>query len=83
MKKLVTLVCGALLVLAPVAQAYSIKHSYRGAGNSTEYHGMCANGTQMVMVEQPNGDWKYEGPAGDGTLSNGDLDKVARKACGE
>ena len=74
---------GGMLLLAPAASAYSIKHSYTGAGDATEYYGMCANGEEVVMVEKANGVWSYEGPDGDGTMKGGNLDTVARKACGE
>ena len=83
MNKLVTVLIGAALLVAPAASAYSIKHSYSAAGNATEYHGKCASGDRVLVVEQSNGSWKYEGPAGDGIVPNGDLDKVAKKACGE
>lgn len=83
MKKMLAVILGGSLMLAPAAGAYNIKHSYTGAGNSTEYYGSCANGEQVVMIERANGQWDYEGPAGDGTVKDGDLDEVARKACGE
>ncbi len=83
MKKMLAVLLGGTLMLAPAASAYSIKHSYSGTGNSTEYHGMCANGEQIVMIEKANGVWDYKGPRGDGTVKGGDLDQVARKACGE
>ena len=83
MKKMLAVIIGGTLLLAPAAGAYSIKHSYSGAGNSTEYYGLCANGEEIVMIEKANGVWNYEGPQGDGTVKDGDLDKVARKACGE
>ncbi|MEM7082450.1 MAG: hypothetical protein AAF465_06920 [Pseudomonadota bacterium] len=83
MKKMVAVLLSGTLLLAPAASAYSIKHSYSAAGNATEYHGQCANGEAIVMVEKANGVWSYEGPRGDGTVEDGDLDQVARKACGE
>ncbi len=83
MKKMLAVLLGGTLILAPAASAYSIKHSYSGAGNSTEYHGLCANGEEIVMIEKANGVWDYEGPSGDGSIKGGDLDQVARKACGE
>ncbi|MFK8028855.1 MAG: hypothetical protein AB8G18_01330 [Gammaproteobacteria bacterium] len=83
MKKMLAVLIGGMLLLAPAANAYSIKHSYSAAGNATEYHGMCASGEEIVMIEKANGAWSYEGPSGDGTVQSGDLDKVARKACGE
>ncbi len=83
MKKMLAVLIGGMLLLAPAASAYSIKHSYTGAGNATEYYGMCANGEEIVMVEKANGVWSYKGPGGDGTMEGGNLDAVARKACGE
>lgn len=83
MKKLVTVLIGAVVLMAPVAGAYSIKHSYSGERDATVYHGLCANGDDMKVVEQSNGSWKYEGPGGDGSMKGGSLDDVARKACGE
>ncbi len=83
MKKLVSVLLGASLLMVPAAGAYSINHSYSAAGDATEYHGLCANGDRVVVVEKANGSWKYKGPTGDGTANSGDLDKIARKACGE
>ncbi|NNF16147.1 MAG: hypothetical protein HKN70_05325 [Gammaproteobacteria bacterium] len=83
MNKVVGTVMVGAMLMTPVAGAYSIKHSYSGGRDATEYHGMCANGDSMKVVQQANGSWIYEGPAGDGKVEGGSLDDVARKACGE
>ena len=69
--------------LAVSAHAYSIKHSYSAPGNATEYYGQCSDGTQLMVVEDANGQFSYKGPAGKGKVSNGSLDSAAKAACGE
>lgn len=73
----------AVALLAVSAQAYNIKHSYSAPGNATEYYGQCSDGTQLMVVEDANGKFSYEGPAGQGVVNNGSLDAAAKAACGE
>lgn len=82
MKKLI--LAALLLGLAGITHAYSIKHSYSSADNSTEYYGACNDGRLLKVTEYPDGRFHYEGPAGDGTVDGpGALDKAAAAACGE
>ncbi len=82
MKKLILI--AALGLFAAASHAYSIKHSYSGKDNSTEYYGSCDNGQLLKVVEHRDGRFSYEGPAGNGTVrGTGALDKAAAAACGE
>jgi len=63
--------------------AYEIKHGY-SADNGMEYYGTCNNGKDLMVLENKDGTYKYEGPSSKGKMKKGaDLDKAARKACGE
>ncbi len=83
MRRVFALAVLAAMALTPGAHAYNIKHSYSAPGNATEYYGQCSNGAQLMVVEQANGQFSYEGPAGEGTVKNGNLDAAAKAACGE
>ncbi|MBT8142575.1 MAG: hypothetical protein HKN88_07360 [Gammaproteobacteria bacterium] len=63
--------------------AYEIKHGY-SADDGMAYYGVCKNGKDLMVTKTKDGTFKYEGPASKGKLKKGaDLDKAARKACGE
>lgn len=63
--------------------AYEIKHGY-SADSGMEYYGTCDNGKDLMVLEAKDGSFKYEGPSSKGKMKKGgDLDKAARKACGE
>ena len=65
------------------ASAYEIKHGY-SADNGMEYYGTCKNGKDLMVLEAKDGTFKYEGPSSKGKMGkDADLDKAARKACGE
>lgn len=82
MRKLVVTI--VFFGLSATGYAYSIKHSYSGKNNSTEYYGSCNNGQLLKIVEHADGRYSYEGPAGDGTVRGaGALDRAAAAACGE
>lgn len=83
MRRVFALAAMASLAFSAGAHAYSIKHSYSAPGNATEYYGSCSNGAQMMVVENADGRFTYEGPSGEGSVNNGNLDKAARAACGE
>jgi hypothetical protein len=65
------------------AHAYNIKHSYSTPSNATEYYGQCSNGGQLKVVEDRDGRFSYDGPAGRGTINSRSLDAAAKAACGE
>lgn len=83
MNRISVLVSAGALVLTASAHAYNIKHSYSAPGNATEYYGQCSNGDQLMVTENADGRFSYEGPAGAGTVQNGNLDLAAKAACGE
>ncbi len=83
MRRVFALAAMASLACSAGAHAYNIKHSYSAPENATEYYGQCSNGAQMMVVENADGRFTYEGPAGEGSVNNGNLDKAARAACGE
>ena len=65
------------------ATAYDIKHGY-SAGEGMTYYGTCKNGKELMVLETKEGGFQYEGPSAKGELKKGaNLDKAARKACGE
>ena len=80
MRKLIMIT--ALLSLAGAVHAYSIKHSYSGENNSTEYYGACNDGQLLKVTQYSDGRFAYEGPAGGGVVRGG-LDEAAAAACGE
>ncbi len=82
MKRVFALAAVASIALTTGAHAYSIKHSYSAPGNATEFYGQCSSGAEMVLVKRADGQFAYQGPAGEGTLS-GSLDAAAKAACGE
>lgn len=83
MKIVFAAIAAASILWVASAQAYNIKHSYSGPGNATEYYGLCSNGAQLKVVERPDGNYAYAGPAGEGTVKGGNLDAAAKAACGE
>lgn len=83
MKRVIVALPIAFLFTVTSAFAYNINHSYSAPGNATEYYGSCANGDQIIIIEKADGRYAYSGPAGKGTLKEGDLDIAARTACGE
>ena len=82
MKRVFALAAVASFAFTAGAHAYSIKHSYSAPGNATEFYGQCSNGSEMMLVENADGNFRYEGPAGEGTTRGG-LDAAAKAACGE
>jgi len=88
MKKIMTVIkicglAGALGLASFNVSAYEIKHGY-SADDGMAYYGVCADGKDLMVIEAKDGSYKYEGPASKGKMKKGsDLDKVARKACGE
>lgn len=83
MKRVFAAIAAGSLLWVASAQAYNIKHSYSAPGNATEYYGLCSNGQHLMVVERADGDYRYEGPAGEGTVKDGNLDSAAKAACGE
>lgn len=83
MTRVSALAAAVSLAFTAGAHAYNIKHSYSAPGNATEYYGQCSNGDQLMVTENADGRFSYEGPAGEGTVSNGNLDSAAKAACGE
>ena len=70
-------------VVGSTLTAYEIKHGY-SAENGMVYYGSCENGKELMVLEAKDGSFVYEGPVSKGILKiGGDLDKAARKACGE
>lgn len=88
MKKLVSAVkvCAVVSVFGLFslnASAYEIKHGY-SADNGMSYYGKCKNGKDLMVIEAKDGSFEYEGPSAKGKLKKGaNLDKAAKKACGE
>lgn len=63
--------------------AYEIKHGYP-TDNGMVYYGSCEDGKELMVLESKDGSFAYEGPKSKGVIkTGGDLDKAARKACGE
>ena len=70
-------------VVGSTLTAYEIKHGY-SADDGMIYYGSCENGEELKVFEGKDGSFAYEGPASKGMIkAGGDLDKAARKACGE
>lgn len=81
-RSMIVLLCLCLPLAA--AHAYTIKYSYPGDDNATEYFGSCEGGENLKIVEHDDGRYAFEGPAGTGeTRGQYGLDKAAAAACGE
>lgn len=79
----ISAVAGLVASISLNVSAYEIKHGY-SADEGMAYYGVCENGKELMILEKKDGSLKYEGPASKGKMKKGtDIDKAARKACGE
>lgn len=82
MNKVFLFLCISAVTTA--THAYTIKYSYKGENNATEYFGACDGGENLKVVELGDDRYAFEGPAGSGEIRGQyGLDKAAAAACGE